>query len=77
MTTPDTAYCACDHLIASHRRKPATKTLPKRRGDCTHMGPEGPCPCRGVRDEAVTGSAPANHELPVLRDVVRRPDPSA
>jgi len=49
MTTPDTARCACDHLIASHALKPATKTLPKRRGECTHMGPEGACQCRGPR----------------------------
>ena len=49
MTTPDTARCACDHLIASHALKPATKTLPKRRGECTHMDSAGQCPCRSPR----------------------------
>lgn len=49
MTTPETALCACGHLVVVHALKPATKALPKRRGDCTHMGPEGQCLCRGPR----------------------------
>lgn len=48
-TTPESAACACGHMIVVHDLKPATKTLPKRRGRCSHMGPEGPCRCGGPR----------------------------
>jgi hypothetical protein len=47
--TPDTARCACSHPVVVHEFKPATKTQPKRRGECSHMGPEGQCQCRGPR----------------------------
>lgn len=49
MTTPETATCACGHLVVVHEFKPATKTLPDRRGECSHSDAKGPCPCKGPR----------------------------
>lgn len=49
MTTPETARCACGHLILVHEFKPATKTQPKRRGECSHMDERGQCPCKSPR----------------------------
>lgn len=41
MTSPESAKCACGHMVVCHLLSPK-----KVRKDCTHMGPEGQCPCK-------------------------------
>jgi hypothetical protein len=46
VTTPDTAKCACGHLVSVHQlvvRKDV------HRGRCTHLDQQGQCQCAGPR----------------------------